>query len=74
MKYEDAHDLQERTTEIVELLKMNYIDMARLSCFRSYGSSSKQVIARCHTVGKLMQKAMKSKAHYAIEFLEKFFI
>ncbi|MEK7110513.1 MAG: putative metallopeptidase, partial [Patescibacteria group bacterium] len=27
---------------------------------------------RCHTVGKLMQKSMNVKAHYTIEFLEKF--
>lgn len=74
MKYEYAGDLQERMVEIVALLsaEMAHIDLDRVKCFRSYGSSTKRTIARCHTIGKLMQKAMGVKAHYAIEFLEKF--
>src|SRR3989344_4757895 len=35
-------------------------------------SSSRRTIARCHALGKLMQKAMGTKAFYAIEFLEIF--
>jgi predicted metallopeptidase len=72
MKYEYAPDLQERMNEIVKVLEMSHIDIARVKCFRSYGSSTKRTLARCHTVGKLMQKAMNMPAHYAIEFLEKF--
>ena len=72
MKYEFASDLQERMNEIVLALGMDHIDINRVKCFRSKGSSTKRVIARCHTIGKLMQKAMDAKAHYAIEFLEKF--
>lgn len=72
MKYEDAPDLRERMQEIVNLLKMNHIDLERVECLRSFGSSTKRTIARCHTIGKLMQKAMRTKAFYAIEFLERF--
>jgi len=72
MKYEFAQDLQERMEEIVRLLEMEHVDVNRVKCFRSRGSSTKRTIARCHTIGKLMQKAMNAKAHYAIEFLEKF--
>ncbi len=72
MKYEFAPDLQHRMEEIVKILAMDHIDLARVKCFRSYGSSTKRTIARCHTVGKLMQRAMNMPAHYAIEFLEKF--
>ncbi len=72
MKYEKAEDLQQRMEEIATLLKMEHIDLQRVKCFRSKGSSTKRTIARCHTVGKLMQKAMNMPAHYAIEFLEKF--
>lgn len=72
MKYEFAPDLQQKMVEIVEILKMGHIDIMRVKCFRSSGSSTKRTIARCHTVGKLMQKAMDMPAHYAIEFLEKF--
>lgn len=72
MKYEEAPDLQLRISEIVQTLGMLHIDLERVKCFRSRGSSTKRTIARCHTVGKLMQKAMNVPAHYAIEFLERF--
>src|SRR3990167_4614219 len=72
MKYEYASDLQMRMQDIVNILGMHHIDIDRVKCFRSLGSSTKRTLARCHTVGKLMQKAMNMPAHYAIEFLEKF--
>ncbi len=72
MKYEYAPDLKDRMSEIVKTLEMAHIDLSRVECLRSRGSSSQRTIARCHTIGKLMQKAMKVKAFYAIEFLERF--
>ena len=72
MKYEPAPDLQMKMVEIVNTLGMSHIKTDRVKCFRSRGSSTKRTIARCHTVGKLMQKAMGVPAHYAIEFLEPF--
>src|SRR3989344_4872773 len=72
MKYIEAPDLQGRMEDIVRALGMEHIDLARVKCFRSKGSSTRRTIARCHTIGKLMQKAMNAKAHYAIEFLEIF--
>lgn len=72
MKYEYAEDLQKKMENIVRILRMDHIDISRVKCFRSKGSSTKRTLARCHTVGKLMQKAMNMPAHYAIEFLEKF--
>ncbi len=72
MKYIYASDLQKRMEEIVKTLGFTHIDLARVKCFRSSGSSTKRTIARCHTIGKLMQKTMNIPAHYAIEFLERF--
>lgn len=72
MKYEEAPDLKERMADIVKTLEMSHIDIGRIECLRSYGSSTKRTIARCHALGKVMQKAMKAKAFYAIEFLERF--
>ena len=72
MKYEFAEDLQKRMEEIVFVLNMSHIDTSRVKCFRGFGSSTKRTIARCHTIGKVMQKAIGTKAHYAIEFLERF--
>jgi len=72
VKYENAPDLQARMEEIVKALDMVHVDVSRVKCFRGHGSSTKRTIARCHTIGKVMQKAIGVKAHYAIEFLEVF--
>lgn len=72
MKYEFAPDLQARTEQIVRTLSMTHVKTARVKCFRSKGSSTKRTIARCHTIGKLMQQTIGVEAHYAIEFLELF--
>jgi len=72
MKYEDAPDLRMRMKEVIEVLGMKHVDISRVECLRSFGSKSRGTIARCHALGKLMQNAMKTKAFYAIEFLERF--
>lgn len=72
MRYENAPDLKKRMAEIVQTLNMSHLDIDRIECMRSFGSSSRRTIARCHALGKLMQKAMQTKAFYAIEFLERF--
>ena len=72
MRYIDAPDLKKRVEEIALTLAMDHVDLNRIQCLRGFGSSSKRTIARCHALGKLMQKAMGAKAFYAIEFLEIF--
>jgi len=68
MKYEEAPDLQKIAEEISKLL-FPHVIMERVKCYRSYGSSTKRTIARCHALGKLMQKAIGVEAYYALEFL-----
>ena len=68
MKYEYAEDLQ-RIAEDISAVLFPHIKMERVRCFRSYGSSTKRTIARCHALGKLMQKAIGIEAYYALEFL-----
>ena len=58
--------------DIVKTLEMNHIDLNRIECLRSFGSSTRRTIARCHALGKVMQKAMRTRAFYTIEFLERF--
>ncbi len=72
MKYESAPDLQEIAEEISKIL-FPHIFINRIKCFRSYGTSSRGTIARCHALGKLMQKALGIKAVYALEFLSERF-
>ncbi len=72
MKYEFAPDIQ-KTAEEISVLLFPHVKIDRVRCFRSYGTSSRGTIARCHTIGKLMQKAMNVPAFYALEFLSERF-
>jgi predicted metallopeptidase len=68
MKYEYAPDLQLIAEDVCRVL-FPHINIARIKCFRSYGTSTRHVLARCHSLGKLMQKALGVDAFYPIEFL-----
>ena len=72
MKYEFAGDLQAISEEISGLL-FPHVKIDKIKCLRSFGTSSKRTIARCHALGKLMQKAMGVNAFYALEFLSERF-
>ena len=72
MKYEFAPDIQRIAEEVSQML-FPHIRMNRVMCFRGYGTSSRNTVARCHALGKLMQKAMGVEAFYALEFLSERF-
>lgn len=72
MKYEFAPDLQLKAEEISKIL-FPHVKTDRVRCFRSYGTSTRGTIARCHALGKLMQKAIGIKPIYALEFLSERF-
>lgn len=72
MKYESAPDIQKIADEI-SILLFPHIKIERVKCFRSFGTSSRGTIARCHTIGKLMQKAIGVQAYYALEFISERF-
>lgn len=72
MKYEFAPDLQ-ILAEKISLTLFPHIKIERIKCLRSYGTSTRGTIARCHALGKLMQAAMGTKAFYALEFLSERF-
>jgi len=68
MKYEFAEDLQQQAEEISKML-FPHVDLNNMKCYRSYGTSSRGTIARCHALNKIMQKAIGIKAVYILEFL-----
>ena len=72
MKYIPAPDIQLKAEEISGFL-FPHVDVARMKCFRSHGSSSRGTIARCHALGKLMQEAIGIRAVYALEFISERF-
>jgi len=61
-----------KAAEIASIL-FPHVKMDYVKCLRSYGTSSRGTIARCHALGKLMQKAMGLRAFYALEFLSERF-
>lgn len=72
MKYEEAPDIQAIADEISKML-YPHVKVERMRCFRSYGSSSRGTVARCHALGKLMQRAIGVPAYYALEFIHERF-
>jgi len=72
IKYELAEDLQEQVNDIAKLL-FPHVKLDSVVCLRSYGSSSRGTIARCHALGKAMQLALGRKGFYAIEVISRRF-
>lgn len=72
IKYYYDSELHLRTLKIARQL-FPHVKEDRVKCFRSQGSSSRGTIARCHTIGKLMQLTIGVKAHYGIEFISETF-
>jgi len=72
MKYEYAQDIQQKAEDISRKL-FPHVKVERIKCYRSYGTSTRGTIARCHALGKIMQKALEVKAIYVLEFLSERF-
>ena len=71
MRYEFAPDIQREAEEISRIL-FPHIKIGYFKCIRSFGTSTKRTIARCHGLGKVFQKAMNLPAYYILEFLSYF--
>ncbi len=73
MKYTFAPEIQKKAEEI-SILLFPHIKIEHVKCFKSQGSSTKRTIARCHAMGKIMQKALDRKtSFYVLEFLSERF-
>jgi len=69
IRYELAPEIESKLKRITRKLKMDHIDLDRVRGVRSYGSTGKGIIARCHALPKVMQLALGINAHYVIEIL-----
>lgn len=69
IRYELAPDIEKELRKIARSLKMDHIDLKRVRGVRSYGSTGKGVIARCHALPKVMQLALDIGAHYVVEII-----
>lgn len=73
MKYEYADDLKIKALDIIAKLELNHILPQNFECIRSKGTSTSRIIARCHGLNRVMQKALKRDAFYVLEFLSERF-
>lgn len=74
IKYQIAPDIQIKAEEIIHSMRWNHISLENVAFIRSYGSSARRTLARCHALGKAMQIGMgRKKGFYLIEVIsEKF--
>jgi predicted metallopeptidase len=68
IRYEHAPELQREINEIATVL-FPHVKLDSVVCLRSYGSSSRGTIARCHALGKAMQLALGRRGFYVIEVI-----
>jgi predicted metallopeptidase len=68
-RYERAPDVSELLWRIIDKLGFAHIPKNRVYCYRSYGSKSRNTIARVHSLPKIWQQALSEPAYYAVEVL-----
>jgi predicted metallopeptidase len=73
IKYFDAPDIRIKIIDLKNKLGMDHVDMEKVACIRSRGSGTRNIIARCHGLSKIMQLTIKTDAHYAIEVISERF-
>lgn len=75
IRYEMAEDIMQRIYDIVKTLEedQSHVRLAGVYAIRSFGSQSRGVLARCHALGKIWQKALGIKAVYIIEVVHERF-
>ena len=69
IEYSEAPDVKVLVAAIVVRLNFSHVECDRVYCFRSQGSQSTRVVARIHSLGKVWQKALNSRAGYLIEVI-----
>jgi len=73
MKYSYSGEWTERARNIAKMLDFDHVLLERLSCVESSGTKTKRVIARIHTLGKVLQLGMQEKPFYVIELITEHF-
>ena len=71
MEYNRDLELERQAKQIAAELGMPF-DLTRIVCMRSFGSKS-NALARCHSIPKIMQKALGIDGHYVVEIVSENF-
>lgn len=71
--YDNAPDVRGKVIEVILAIGLSYIKTESITCVRSHGSASRRVIARCHALPRIMQRALNTSPHYVIEVISERF-
>jgi len=69
IKFIQSPEIHSRVRDIIDTLGLSYIKPDNIVCFKSNGSKSATVHARCWNLPKIWQLALDKKPHYIIEVL-----
>jgi len=69
MRYRFSEKWTQKAREIANALEFNHIMLERIACVESKGTKTRRIIARIHTLGKVLQLGMKQKPFYVIELV-----
>jgi predicted metallopeptidase len=69
MKYIHSPEWTATTHTLIDELQFLHIPKERITVFKSQGSSSRRVIARIHTMPKIIQMGTQQPPFYAIELI-----
>lgn len=72
MKFEQADDISEQITNIVEKLNLDHIDSTRIKCIRSFKTST-NAVARIWSLPQVWQKVLNVESHYIVEVISERF-
>jgi len=72
IRFERAHDIQHKTSLIVDALRLHYINPEQVVCVRSKGSKTR-AYARCWEFPRIWQLALDTPPHYIIEVISERF-
>jgi predicted metallopeptidase len=67
--YRPAEDVRQDVADLIASLSLGYIESSRVICYRSTGSKSRRIVARCYSLSKIWQDALKIPSYYIIEVI-----
>ena len=74
IKYGEAPDVKAVAEEIVYTMDWDHVSLENVAFIRSFGSTARRTIARCHALGKAMQIGMgRKKGFYLVEVISENF-
>ncbi len=73
MRYTFSTSWTAKSRKIAKAIEFDHICLERIACVESNGTKTRRVIARIHTLGKVMQLGMQQKPFYVIELISEQF-